>query len=129
MNERMTPSNPPARVRQRAGFSVIEVVIAVVIMGILVGGLTSAGVVARSQLTLGQIDVRVWKAASFQMEKILAEGYDNLTAGTDTVQGLALGWTITGTNPKKVVLVVDRPTLVGAIRPDTFVTYVADRTP
>ena len=108
----------------RQGFTLIEVVMAVLIFSMLMGGLVSAGVVASSQLVVSQNDVRVWKAASYQMEKLVAGGHASLASGSSTVYGYSTVWTVTGTDPKKVVLVIDRKTLAGAIRPDTFVTYV-----
>jgi len=110
----------------RHGFTLVEVLIAVLIFSLLMGGLVSAGVVASSQLVMGQNDVRVWKAASYQLEKLVAGGYANLVSGSNTVQGYNTVWTVTGTDPKKVLLVIDRKTLSGDIRPDTFVTYLVD---
>ncbi|GMR14393.1 MAG: hypothetical protein BMS9Abin29_2648 [Gemmatimonadota bacterium] len=109
----------------RQGFTLVEVVIAVLIFALLMGGLVSAGVVASSQLIVSQNDVRVWKAATYQLEKLVAGGYTDLVSGSDTVQGFATAWTVTGTNPKKVLLVIDRKTLSGDVRPDSFVTYLA----
>ncbi len=110
----------------RQGFTLIEVVIAVLIFSLLMGGLVSAGVVASSQLIVSQNDVRVWKAASYQLEKLVAGGYANLASGSGAVHGYSTVWTVTGTDPKKVLLVIDRKTLSGDIRPDTFVTYLVD---
>ncbi len=110
----------------RQGFTLIEVIMSLLIFSLLMGGLVSAGLVASSQLITSQNDVRVWKAASYQLEKLIAGGYDSLATGSGTVQGYATAWTVTGTNPKKVLLVIDRKTLAGEIRPDSFVTYLAD---
>ena len=110
----------------RQGFTLVEVIIVLLIFSIVMGGLVSAGVVANSQLKVGQNDVRVWKAASYQMEKLIAEGYDSVDSGSDTVQGYPTVWTVTGTQPKKIILVIDRETLSGSVRPDSFVTYLSD---
>ena len=110
----------------RRGFTLVEVIMAVLIFAILMGGLTSAGLVAANQLRMSQNDVRVWKAATYQMEKLLADGYASVASGTDTIQGFNTVWTVFGTDPKKILLVIDRTSLTGAILPDTFVTYIAD---
>ena len=110
----------------RQGFTIIEIIMAILIFSIMMGGLTSAGVVASNQIKTGQNDVRVWHAATYQLEKLMAEGYDSVSSGSDTVQGYNAVWTVTGTDPKKILLVIDRKTLSGDIRPDTFVTYLAD---
>ncbi len=108
------------------GFTLIEVIMALLIFAIMMVGLISSGLVASSQLRVGQNDVRVWRAVSYQMEKLLAEDYDNLSAGGDTIQGFSMVWTVTGTDLKKILLVIDRKTLSGDIRPDSFVTYLSD---
>ena len=110
----------------RQGFTLIEIIMAVLIFSIMMGGLMSAGLVASNQVRVSQTHARVWHAATYQLEKVLAEGYDSLSSGSDTVQGYATAWTVTGTDPKKIVLVIDRPTLLGDIRPDSFVTYLAE---
>ena len=110
----------------RQGFTLIEITVALVIFSIMMGGLMSAGLVASNQLRVGQNDVRVWKAATYQLEKLIAEGYDSVSSGSDTVQGYNTVWTVTGTDPKKILLVIDRKNLSGDLRPDSFVTYLAD---
>ena len=112
----------------RQGFTLIEVIISVLIMALLMGGLVSAGMVAGNQLRVSQTDIRVWKASSYQMEKLLAQGYTNVVSGSDTVQGFPVVWNVTGTDPKKILLVIDRTTLMGVVRPDSFVTYLANGT-
>ena len=62
------------------------------------------------------------------MEKLLAQGYTNVVSGSDTVQGFPVVWNVTGTDPKKILLVIDRTTLMGVVRPDSFVTYLANGT-
>ena len=108
------------------GFTLIEVVMALLIFSFMMGGLMSAGLLASNQLRVGQNDVKVWKAATYQLEKLIAEGYDSVSSGSDTVQGYGTAWTVTGTDPKKILLVIDRKTLSGDIMPDSFVTYLAD---
>lgn len=112
----------------RQGFTLIEVIISVLIMSLLLGGLVSAGMVAGDQLRVSHTDMRIWKASSYQMEKLLAQGYSTVASGSDTVQGFNVVWTVTGTNPKKILMVIDRTTLRGAVRPDSFVTYLAEGT-
>lgn len=99
---------------------------ALLIFSLMTGGLMSAGLVASSQLRTGKNDMRVWEVATFQMERVIAEGYAGVSSGQDTIQGYSVVWTVTGADPKKINLVIDRTTLSGEIRPDSFVTYLAD---
>ncbi len=109
----------------RQGFTLVEIIMALMIFSVLMGGLMSASLVASSQLKIGQNDVRVWKTATYQLEKLIALGYDSVKSGSDTGQGYDAVWTVSGTDPKKILLVIDRETLSGDIKPDSFVTYVA----
>ena len=45
----------------RRGFTLIEVVMAVLIFSLMMGGLMSASLVASNQLRIGQKDVEVWE--------------------------------------------------------------------
>lgn len=108
------------------GFTIIEVIMASLVMAILLGGLISAGTVAATQLRSSQTDMQIWKASTHQMERLMAQDYSTLVSGSDTVEGFNVVWTVTGTDPKEILLVIDRPTTRGEIRPDSFVTYVAE---
>ena len=111
------------------GISMIEVLVALIIFSITILGLTSAGIVAGGQLNMGRADIQLWTAVHYQMDQLTAEGYDSVTAGSATVQGYPMTWTIQGTTPKKILLVVDAKDSRGQVKPDTIVTYIADWTP
>ncbi len=111
------------------GFSLIEVVVALVVFTAAVLALSTSGLLAGRQIQMGRVDSRVWTAAQSQMERIKAQGYDNVTAGSATVQGYPMSWTVLGTDPKKVTLAVQVTDWRGVVVPDTFVTYLADWTP
>lgn len=108
------------------GIAMIEVMVAMMMMVLILGGLISAGTVAANQLRVSQTDMRVWKASTHQMETLMAQDFNAVVSGNDVVNGFNVVWTVTGTNPKEIVLVIDRPTSNREIRPDTFVTYVAE---
>lgn len=113
------------RVLSLDGYSLLEVLVASVLLGIIITGVAPLMLVANSHLKDGQADGRMWGAVHRQMEGIVAQGYDDVSAGSATVDGLAMQWTVQGTNPKRVILEVvdDR---VRRTVTDTFVTYIAD---
>ncbi len=111
------------------GFSMLEVVLSLMLFSVAVLGLTWAGMTASEQLRASRRDIGVWAAARNQLDQLTAQGYDSVTAGTDTVGGYAMSWEVQGVNPKKIVLVVQVENSSGLLVPDTFVTYMADRTP
>lgn len=107
----------------------LELLVALVIFSVTVLGLTSAGVIAGGQLRMGRRDIQLWAAVHYQLDRLTAQGYDSVAAGSATVQGYPMSWTVQGTNPKKVILVVDAKKSTGQVVPDTIVTYLADWTP
>ncbi len=108
------------------GIAMVEVMVSMLMMVLILGGMISAGTVAANQLRVSQTDMRVWKASTHQMETLMAQDFSTVVSGNDVVNGFDIVWIVTGTNPKEIVLVIDRPMSNGQIRPDTFVTYVAE---
>ena len=110
----------------RQGFTLVEIIVALVIFSIMMGGLMSAGLVASNQLKLGQSDVEVWEVATYQMEKLLAMGYDSIKNGKDTINGYPVDWKINGNSPKRIFVTIDRKSIHGAWKPESFETYLMD---
>ena len=109
------------------GFTLIEVILALLLFSIMVGGLMSAGLVASDQIREGQGDVRVWEIATYQMETLIAMGYDNVSNGKDTIQGHPVDWKITGNSPKTITVTVDKKSYKGKEKKaQSFITYLAD---
>ncbi len=117
---RTTTSGP------EAGVSIVEVLFALLIFTI--GGLAAAQhtLVARQQARAGEIITEAAAAAQYQMETLRSLPHDSLDSGSDTVSGFPISWTVSGTAPKVVVLTIERPSVLGGMTVDTFVTYAAD---
>ncbi|UCC71302.1 MAG: prepilin-type N-terminal cleavage/methylation domain-containing protein [Gemmatimonadota bacterium] len=114
------------RVRDRDGVSLVEILIAVIILSVALLGLAAAGGVAARQVYMGRVDMGRWAALQQQLESLVAEGYDNVTAGSDTVQGYPMEWAVSGTDPKQITLLMTRENFRGEIVQDTLVTYMAN---
>ena len=91
----------------RAGFSLIEVILAMTILAIGVLGLAATtGHVVR-QITLG--DLMTERAVAFQtvVDRIQAMPYNNVTSGTDSVGVFAVSWdAVNAGSQNKIVTVV-----------------------
>ena len=110
----------------RQGFTLIEIIMAVLIFSLLMGGLMSAGLVASNQLKIGQGDVEMWEVATYQMEKLIALGYDSIKNGKDTIQGMPVDWKINGNSPKRIFVTIDRKNIHGNWKTESFETYLRD---
>ena len=110
-----------------AGMSLIEVIVAMVILVVGVVGVAQYGLVARQQARRGQVAMDVWSVGHLKMEEILAQDFASIASGSDTVRGYPVRWTVTSTDPKRIKLVIERNSLNGqGVVADTLVRHVRD---
>ncbi len=108
------------------GVSIIEVIVALFIFTIVVLGLAASGLVASQTLRSGRSFIASSAVAQSKLDSLTAMGWDSIggASGTDNVQGFPVSWNVLGTNPRRVIVVVQRTAPTGVFA-DTFVTYVA----
>ena len=116
----------PMRRSNSGGFSVIEVLVAITIFSIVVLGVAATGAVSARNLNSGQESTSAATAVQSKVDSLTSLGWAALTAqsGSDSVQGHAVNWMVTGTNPRHVVVVVQRHVMSQTFA-DTIVTYVS----
>ncbi len=113
--------------RDTRGISLVEILVALLIFSVAIIGLSSVGLVSTRTLRAGDSYARASIAAQSKLDSLRSAGWAALTdglTGSDNVQGYAVSWSVAGTDPRRVTLVVAR-SVMGMIYPDTFVTYVA----
>jgi len=115
--------------RERRGVSLIEILIGVIVLAIALLGLAAAGGVAARQVYRGRVEMQRWVAVQQQLETLVAAGYDSVAAGSAVVQGYPMSWTVSGTDPKQITLVMQRLNFAGQMVADTVVTYFANPNP
>ena len=118
-----------ARVRTvgaEAGVSIVEVMIALLVFSIGALAVAQQTIAARQQAKAGEIITEAAAAGQYHMETLHSLPHDSLDSGSGTVWGFPMSWTVSGTAPKVVVLTIDRPSVLGGMAVDTFVTYAAD---
>ena len=111
--------------RRQAGVSILEVLISLIVFTVGALAAVQQSLIARQQARVGEYVTEAAAAAQYQMETLRSLPYDSLGSGGRTVWGFPLTWTISDTIPKVVVLTVERPTVLGGVTVDTFVTYAA----
>lgn len=118
------------------GFSMIEVIVAMLILTIGVLGLAGTTAYIVRQVTLG--DLMTERSAAFQtiIDRLQSLPYDQVTNGTDTIGVFTITWTSTNSGPqnKIVRMITVGPGLGGALVPqndpqavDTFTFRVLRR--
>ena len=109
----------------RRGISLVEILVALTILSGALLSLASAAGLASRQVLSGRTDVNAWAASQSQAEDLMARGFDTISSGSATVHGFPMAWTVSGTNPKKVLLEVDWTNRSGRAVTDTLVLYRA----
>ena len=117
-----TTSRPPDNVM---GMSLVEVLIALVILAVGLLALFQQSIVARQQSLTGELKTETAALAQFKFEGLLAGQFDSISTGSDTLQGHPMTWTVTGTDPKTVTLTVERRGVLQDAVTDTFITIVS----
>lgn len=108
------------RLRHERGVSLVEVMVGIVILALALLSLSAASGLAARQLYYSRTDSQ-WSAAVQQkLEELGSQGFANVSNGSGVVQGYNMTWTVTGTDPKTVKLMVQRQTRLGQIVVDTL---------
>lgn len=90
-----------------AGFSLVELVMALIVLAFGVVGLATTTLFITRQLTLAEVTTARVTAIQSVMERLRAIPYDSLKAGGDTLGPLVVSWNPTVTSPQtKVVRIV-----------------------
>jgi type II secretion system protein I len=112
--------------QSESGFTVINVLIALIIFSVVVVGLTSASLLATKNLRTGQEYHTAAMVAESKLDSLMALGWTSLAGelGSDTVWGHPVEWEVQGTNPREVTVIVEGKG-DASIRADSFVTMVA----
>ena len=106
------PDRQESRAR-RTGFSLVEVVVAVMILSIGVLGLAATTAVFVRQVTLGDVNTERTAALQSAVEGIRASDFDSVGSGGQTVGLYAVTWSVTDSTgrSKAVQVITDGPGL------------------
>jgi Tfp pilus assembly protein PilV len=101
-------SRSKARVTHaEAGFSLVELVMALIVLSFGVVGLATTTLFITRELTLAEVTTARVIAIQSVMENIRATPYDSLDAGGDTIGKMVISWTATAnTAQDKAVRIV-----------------------
>lgn len=116
--------------REREGFSLVEVLIAMSLLTVVMMGLASAATLGLSQMGKARQDLQYSADVQQITDSLVAKGWNKVTDGSQTIRGRAVSWTVTNLNAKsqKLNIVVQRRGQANAavIYSDTVTLYLAD---
>lgn len=97
----------PTAQSRRGGFSLVELVVAVVILAIGVLGLAGTTAFVVRQVTLADVNTERTAALQAVVEQIRSTSYNSVGSGSQTVGSYAVAWSVTdSTGQTKVVQVI-----------------------
>ena len=114
------------RSRSRAGFTVVELVVALLVLAAGILGLAATTAVVASSMRVAHLETQVATRAQAEMESLLSSGVDRLAPGARRDGGLFLAWEVSGTDLRQLRLVVRRD-LGPDLSADTLLTLVRAR--
>ena len=115
------------RERDERGLSLIEVMIAMVMLTTALLGLSSAAGLALQTTVRGRQEIQMWAAVQWKADSLISLGWGNVTTGSDNVNGYPMSWTVSGTNLEQIDLSVDHPSLAtGAMIRNTLTLYLTN---
>jgi prepilin-type N-terminal cleavage/methylation domain-containing protein len=92
---RSEPTSVTGPTRPRAGFTLVELVIAVIILTIGVLGLAGTTALVVRQITLSDVNSERSAALQSVIERLRATSTATITAGTQTVGSFTVAWAVT----------------------------------
>jgi prepilin-type N-terminal cleavage/methylation domain-containing protein len=122
----MTPTPQAADNR---GFSLVEILVAVTLLGVVMMSLAGAAALGLSQMGKSQQDLHYSADVQQIADSLVGRGWNRVTSGSSVIRGRAVSWTVTTISPnsEKVNVVVTRrgqadPTRIFS---DTVTLYLA----
>lgn len=114
MNMKKT-TNETGRADRRSGFSLVEVIVALVILTTGVMGLAATTMYVVRQTTLADVTTERSSAVQTVLERLRATPYASLASGDTTVGSFAIKWAVTtGSRTKQITLISQGPGLSSA---------------
>ncbi len=112
--------------RDEKGHSLVSILVGLVLMSAAMLPLAaSAGLAARATAG-GRSDMHLWSATTWVTDSLRAEGWGNVTAGSGSWQGYPMTWTVSGSDPQRVDLIVGHVSVMTRLTfHDTLIIYLS----
>ena len=100
----------PASQKEKRGFSLVEILVAVTLLGFAMMSLAGAAALGLSQMGKARQDIHYSADVQQVADSLVGLGWNKVTSGSSTIRGRAVSWTVTTLSPnsQKVNVVVTR---------------------
>jgi prepilin-type N-terminal cleavage/methylation domain-containing protein len=94
----------------RRGFSLVEVMIAMTLMGLAMMSLAGAAALALSQMVKSRQDLQYSADVQQVADSLVGRGWNHVSSGSATIRGRPVSWTVSvaNANAQKLDIVVQR---------------------
>lgn len=118
------PATTPNR-----GFSLVEVMVALSLLGVVMMSLAGAATLGLSQMTKARQDLQYSADVEQVADSLVAVGWNNVTTGSSNMRGRPVSWTVATLSPnsQKLTVVVQRrgQASTSTVYSDTVMLYLA----
>ena len=101
---------PTPQAEKNRGFSLIEILVAVTLLGLAMMSLAGAAALGLSQMGKARQDLQYSADVQQVADSLVSVGWNNVASGSSTIRGRPVIWTVTAVNAnsQKVDVVVTR---------------------
>jgi prepilin-type N-terminal cleavage/methylation domain-containing protein len=114
---------------EKRGFSLVEILVAVTLLGFAMMSLAGAATLGLSQMGKARQDLHYSADVQQVADSLVSLGWNNVASGSRTIRGRAVSWTVSTVNPnsQKIDLIVTRrgQAQVNVVYSDTVTLFVA----
>jgi len=113
----------------KRGFSLVEILVAVTLLGFAMMSLAGAATLGLSQMGKARQDLHYSADVQQVADSLVSLGWNNVASGSKTIRGRAVSWTVSAANPnsQKIDLIVTRrgQAQTNLVYSDTVTLFVA----
>jgi prepilin-type N-terminal cleavage/methylation domain-containing protein len=113
----------------KRGFTLVEILVAVTLLGFAMMSLAGAAALGLSQMGKARQDLHYSADVQQVADSLVSLGWNNVVSGSKTIRGRAVSWTVSAVNPnsQKIDLIVTRrgQAQVNIVYSDTVTLFVA----
>jgi prepilin-type N-terminal cleavage/methylation domain-containing protein len=111
------------------GFSLVEVMVALSLLGVVMMSLAGTAVLGLSQMTKARQDLQYSADVQQVADSLVGIGWNNVTTGSSNMRGRPVSWTVATLSPnsQQLTIVVQRrgQANTSAVYADTVMLYLA----
>jgi prepilin-type N-terminal cleavage/methylation domain-containing protein len=119
----------PTPQAERRGFSLVEILVAITLLGFAMMSLGGAAALGLSQMGKARQDLHYSADVQQVADSLIGLGWNKVASGSSTIRGRSVSWTVTRVNPnsQKVDLIVTRraQAQTNIVYSDTVTLYLA----